>query len=641
MCGIAGFVAAEGSLPDRDVLRRMCDRIVHRGPDDYGAWFDHRAALGHRRLSIIDLAGGHQPLGNEDGAIQIVFNGEIYNYLELRRELEGQGHRFRTHSDTETLVHLYEEYGEAMTERLNGMFAFAIWDSRRQELFLARDRFGKKPLYYSCSVRGASIAFASELKALTAMPGFDRPTDGAALADFLCLGYVPDPKSIYDGVHKLAPGHSLLWRASGVSLRNYWELRFEPDRRADWKESVERIRALTVDSVVCRLMSDVPLGAFLSGGVDSSTVVAVMARHAAGRVKSFSIGFTEKAYDELDYARLLVERYRTDHHEETVTPSIHDTLGTLVEHYDEPFGDASAIPTLYLARMTRRHVTVALSGDGGDEIFGGYDRYELGILENRLRSLFPAWFRRSVIRTAGRYYPKLDFLPRPLRWKAMMNCVAQEVADAYFNSMTAFRDESLQAVLSPAMRRSLGGYDPREQFRRHFDGLGHLSVLEQMQAVDVKTYLPGGILVKVDRATMAHSLESRSPLLDYRLAEAAARLPPEYKIGAGTTKRAFKEAFASYLPPVTRFRRKMGFVVPIREWLRTSLKPTFESLVLRPEMEEYLSLGAVRRIWSQHQSGLSNHSVKLWYLLMLAGWAGRHRAGARSWFEDQRAAAAK
>ncbi len=630
MCGIAGYIAAAGAHPNHQTLITMCDRIVHRGPDDYGEFLDRRAALGHRRLSIIDLAGGHQPIGNEDGSVQAIFNGEIYNYQSLRRDLLAKGHRLATNSDTEVLVHLYEEVGERLPEYLNGMFAFAIWDARREELFLARDRLGKKPLYYSESIPGARLAFASELKALAAMPGFDRPVNERAVADFLALGYVPDPDTIYRGVEKLAPGHSLLLAAGGAKLRRYWSLQFAPDSEAGYQAKLEQLHSLVVDSVVSRLMSEVPLGAFLSGGLDSSTVVAVMAKHAPGQVKSFSIGFTNQAFDELDYARLLAARYRTEHHEEVVTPSIHEMLDTLVDQFDEPFGDPSAIPTLYLCRMTRRHVTVALSGDGGDELFGGYDRYALGLLEDRLRRMLPAPFRRTALRTAAAFWPKLDFLPRPLRWKSMMTCVSQELSDGYFTSVSAIRDGDLQSLLSPALRRALGGYNPRDRFREHFQGLEHLSPLEQMQAVDIKTYLPGDILVKVDRASMAYSLETRAPLLDYRIAELAATLPPAFKLKRGSGKRIFKQAFAGDLPQAITQRRKMGFSVPLAEWFRTSLKPLFESTVLRPDMERYLSLDRARQDWERHQRGLRDHSTRLWYMLMLACWDSRHNTPRQS-----------
>ncbi len=617
-------MSADGAAPDAALLRRMCDRIVHRGPDAYGSYTDGRCALGHRRLSIIDVSGGAQPQANEDGRLHVVFNGEIYNFGPLRDDLIRKGHRFTTHSDTEVLVHLYEEVGERLPEYLNGMFAFAIWDRAKQELFLARDRFGKKPLYYSERIAGARVAFASELKALTAMPGFDAPVDPRAVADFLAFGYVPDPGTIYGGVRKLPPAHSLLATRDGVRLRRYWELRFAPDEKTTFEDKAAEIHELAVDAVRSRLMSEVPLGAFLSGGVDSSAVVGLMSEHAGGRVKSFSIGFTNKAVDELEYARLVVERYKTEHREQVVTPSIQEMLGTLVEHYDEPFGDSSAIPTLYLCRMTRQYVTVALSGDGADELFGGYDRYQLGVLEDRLRRAFPDWFRHSAIAAAAGVWPRTDFLPRPLRFKSMLTCVSQEVADGYYTSVTAFRDGALDAILSPELRRDLAGYSPREPFRKHFHGLEHLPALEQLQAVDIKTYLPGDILVKMDRASMAYSLEARAPWLDYRLGEVAGSLPASYKVRGANGKLVFKKALSRYLPERTTNRRKQGFIVPMAEWMRTSLRPTFESVVFRPAMSELIDFGEARRLWQQHQGGLLDNSTKLWYLLMLACWRAHH-----------------
>lgn len=604
----------------------MCDRIRHRGPDAYGSYVDVRAALGHRRLSIIDLSTGGQPQANEDGTIQVIFNGEIYNYAGLREDLLAKGHRFTTHSDTEVLVHLYEEVGERLPEYLNGMFAFAIWDSRKQELFLARDRFGKKPLYYTGNIRGYRIAFASELKALTAIEEFEPAVDPRAVADFLAFGYVPDPATIYRGVYKLPPAHSLLLTANGIKVRRYWDLNFAPDATRRYEDTAEEIRQLSIDAVRCRLMSDVPLGAFLSGGVDSSAVVALMSEQT--RVRSFSIGFTDKSVDELEYARLVVERYQTEHREQIVTPSIEEMLPVLVEHYDEPFGDSSAIPTLYLCRMTRQYVTVSLSGDGADELFGGYDRYQLGVLENRLRSLFPDWFRHTALAALGKAWPRTDFLPRPLRFKSMLTCVSQEIADGYFTSVTAFRDESLEAVLAPGLRRELSGYTAREGFRKHFEGLEHLPALDQMQAVDIKTYLPGDILVKMDRASMAYSLEARAPWLDYRLGELAATLPQSFKVRGANGKLAFKSALSRYLPERTTSRRKQGFIVPMAQWMRTSLRTVFEPAVFRPEMEEILDLGETRRLWEQHQGGLHDNSTRLWYILMLACWHAHHGPGA-------------
>jgi asparagine synthase (glutamine-hydrolysing) len=623
MCGIAGYLTTDRVAPGSELIRRMCDRLKHRGPDGAGYYCSPGVALGHRRLSIIDVAGGAQPMANEDGTLQAVFNGEIYNFLELRRDLERR-HLFTTRSDTEVLIHLYEEVGERLPEFLNGMFAFAIWDIRRKELFLARDRFGKKPLYYSSGIPGTRFCFASELKALAAMPGFDPPVDPRSVADFLALSYVPDPNTIYKGVAKLPPAHSMTVTESGSRLRRYWSPDFAVDSRLGFGAAVEEIRSLAADSVKRRMISDVPLGAFLSGGVDSTAVVGVMAGLAPGKVKTFSIGFTDKRFDELHYARIAAARHSTEHHEQVVSPSIHEIFDTLINHFDEPFGDASAIPMLYLSRMTREHVTVALSGDGADELFGGYRRYFFGVLEERLRNRFPQWFRQSVIRVGARYYPKFDYLPQIFRAKTLLHNLTQEISDSYFTSMSTFRDDGLEAVLSPEIGAGLSGYSPRRNFRARFEAVRDLPPLEQMQAVDLETYLPGDILVKADRATMAYSLESRSPWLDYRLAELFGRMPSAFKLHGRAGKHIFKRAMAPYVPAPLLHRKKMGFSVPLAAWFRTSLKPAFEDSVLQPGSDCFYMPAEVRRIWREHQSGLHDHSRKLWNLLMLSVWHNVH-----------------
>ena len=621
MCGIAGYVSY-GAAPERSVVRSMCDQIIHRGPDSGGYFCDTHAGIGMRRLSIIDLHTGDQPMGNEDGSLQIVFNGEIYNYRELRAELVAKGHVFATQSDTEVIVHLYEEEGERTPERLNGMFGFAIWDSRRKELFAARDRFGKKPLYYTTAA-SADFCFGSELKALRPVAGFPDRVDLRAVADFLAFSYIPPPLTIFKDVRQLMPGESILVRRSGVKLRRYWRPTFDPGP-ADAERAAEEIRALAADAVERRMISDVPLGAFLSGGVDSSAVVAFMARKATGRVKTFSIGFSDPRFDEVQYARMVAERYQTDHRELVVTPAVEDVLGKHIEHYDEPFADSSAIPMLYLSRMTREHVTVALSGDGADEVFGGYRRYRFGVLEQQLRERFPGWFRRSAFKLGARYYPKFDYLPQIFRAKTMLRNLASEFADAYFTSVAAFpNDTNLFAMLSGDALTELGGYSPQKVFAERFQAVHELPPLQQMQAVDFDTYLPGDILVKADRATMAYSLESRSPWLDYRLAELAGKLPAGLKIHGASGKFIFKQAVRDYVPSDVITRTKMGFSVPLPSWFRTSLKPIFEAHVLTGDMEKYVNLREVNRLWAEHQSGLHNHSRKLWSLLMLASWDQR------------------
>ncbi|MBV9397662.1 MAG: asparagine synthase (glutamine-hydrolyzing) [Bryobacterales bacterium] len=612
---------------DPSLLRGMCDRLAHRGPDSYGCFAEPPVALGHRRLSIIDLSTGDQPLGNEDGSVQVIFNGEIYNYKELRQELRGKGHQFRTESDTEVLAHLYEEVGERVPEFLNGMFAFAIWDARRERLMLARDRLGKKPLYYTTAVKGFALCFASELKALTVIPGFDARVNHRAVADFLSLSYVPDPDTIYESTSKLAPASALVATRSGVRVWRYWQLRLNADRGRSLEGSMEEIRALAKDAVRRRLLSDVPLGAFLSGGVDSSAVVGLMAEQNPDPVKTFSIGFTDKRFDELEYARMSAAMHATDHREQVVSPRIEDVFDVLVEHFDEPFADSSAIPMLYVSRMAREQVTVALCGDGADEIFGGYRRYLHGVIEERLRRRFPKWFRQSAIQAAGRYYPKFDYLPQVFRAKTLLTNVADDLGNAYFTTMSAFRDAGLEAVLSSHVRRNLNGYSPRERFRGMFKDVKEYSPLEQMQWVDLQTYLPGDILVKADRATMAYSLESRSPWLDYRMAELAFGLPSDFKLHGRTGKYIFKRAVAPYVPKAVIDRKKMGFSVPLAEWFRSALKPIFRALVFKPEMEEFVASREVESIWEGHQSRLHNYDRKLWSLLMLAAWSQRHRSG--------------
>jgi asparagine synthase (glutamine-hydrolysing) len=629
MCGIAGFLTYDESPPDPTHLRRMCDAIEHRGPDAFGSYCRPGVALGHRRLSIIDVEGGAQPLGNEDGSLQIIFNGEIYNYLELRRDLVSKGHHLKTGSDTEVIIHLYEEVGTSLPEYLNGMFAFAIWDASRKELFLARDRFGKKPLYYASDLGSTRFCFASELKALATLPGFDGEVNWKSVVDFLSLSYVPEPQSIYRGIEKLPPAHSLLVTRSDYSLRRYWQPAFSPDAHLHFESAVQQVHELAIDCVKRRMIADVPLGAFLSGGVDSATAVGIMAGAATGPVKTFSIGFSDKRFDELEYARAVARRYATDHAEEVVTPSIHEMLGTLVRHFDEPFADSSAVPTLYLARMTRRHVTVALCGDGADELFAGYRRHRHAVAEERVRSLVPGWFRHSVFGLAGEYYPKFDYLPRIFRAKTVLSNLSRELADAYFTSRSTFRDTGLVNLLSDEARQAVGDYSPRADFTRRFAKYKHLGPLEQLQAVDLETWLPGDILVKADRATMAYSLEGRSPWLDYRLAELAFRLPPSFKLYKGIGKYILKIMARAYVPDDLLWRPKMGFSVPLASWFRTSLRAGFETLVLSPDMEQYLALGEVRRLWQEHQSGEFNHDQKLWALLMFACWDVYQRRGSR------------
>jgi asparagine synthase (glutamine-hydrolysing) len=628
MCGIAGYLQWKGLDPGVAPLAAMCDAIRHRGPDGHGQYVDNYVALGHRRLSIIDLAGGAQPLANEDGSVQVVFNGEIYNFLELRRELIHQGHRFRTQSDTEVLVHLYEEKGDRLPEYLNGMFAFAIWDARQKKLLLARDRFGEKPLYYSTAAGGFDFSFASEMKAMATLPGFSKQVRGESVADYLSYGYIPDPYTIYEGVRRLRPAHRLIVTPSGIREERYWTPPFRSERQIPLEDAVAQIREIASDAVRRRLVSDVPLGAFLSGGIDSSAVVALMSQAASDPARTFSIGFTSREFDEVRYASLVAERYQTQHYEQIVSPSIGEMLGVAVEHFDEPFADGSAIPTLYVSRLTRQHVTVALSGDGADELFGGYRRYWHGVAESKVRQMMPEWFRATVFRSGANLYPALNFAPRAFRARTVLRNISASLADAYFNAVTCFRDASLDRILAPELRRRLDGYSPRADWARRFEGVSHLSPLQQMQSVDFETYLPADILVKVDRATMAYSLESRAPWLDHRLAELACGMPQSMHVSLSGGKLAFKRAMRDLLPEQILSRSKMGFAVPLHRWFQTTLRQPFEAMVFRPEIEQYVDLVEVRRLWAEQSSGRGRHEQKLWSLFMLANWEAVHCGGA-------------
>jgi asparagine synthase (glutamine-hydrolysing) len=623
MCGIAGYLRSDHAAQQREFLRPMCDRLIHRGPDGYGEFFDPDIALGHRRLSVIDLACGAQPLGNEDGTIQVIFNGEIYNHKELRRGLTERGHCLRTASDTEVLVHLYEEYGESMPEQLNGMFAFALWDQPRKRLFLARDRFGEKPLYVSTCLPGFRVCFASELKALMLLPGVDRSVRPAAVPEFLSSGYIADPATIYRQIERLAPGTSMTVDWNDIRLRRYWAPSFRVTPGRHFSKCAEEVSEIAVEAVRSRLMSDVPLGAFLSGGLDSSAVVAGMSEVVSEPVRTFSIGFDSPEFDERGYARLVAERCRTTHREFVVASGVSAMVDLVVEQFDEPFGDSSAIPTLYLAQLARQDVTVALSGDGADEVFGGYARYG-HVIASSLRDLLPVRFQRLNPATAWCF----DNLPQLFTSVQAMRKLNRSIVEHYFHWISATDEDGLNRLLAPDLLAGLSGYTPKaalaERFARHSD----LPLLQQMQAVDMETYLPGDILVKMDRATMAFSLESRAPWLDHRLAEYAGTLPQEFKMKRGVGKRILRRAFFSRLPAVTLSRPKMGFGPPLAEWLRTSLKGMFEEYVFRPGMAQYLNLATVMQLWQEHQSGANDYRIWiLWNILILARWHARYQAG--------------
>ncbi|HTP45705.1 MAG TPA: XrtA/PEP-CTERM system amidotransferase [Casimicrobiaceae bacterium] len=620
MCGIAGIFDVTGKRPvSRDLVTRMNDSQLHRGPDEFGFHFEPGLGLGHRRLSIIDLSTGQQPLYNEDGSVVIVYNGEVYNYRELIPELSGLGHSFRTKSDTEVIVHAWEQWGEDCVQRLRGMFAFALWDRNRETLFLARDRLGVKPLHYA-SLGDGTLAFGSELKSLVLHPAFNREIEPRAVEDYLAYGYVPEPSSIFRQALKLPPGCTLSVKR-GAALpqpREYWDVPFKPGSaltlQAAQDELIERLR----EAVRIRLVSEVPLGAFLSGGVDSSAVVAMMAGCSTDPVNTCSISFGDPAFNEAAYARDVAERYRTRHFVERVDTDDFDLLDTLAEIYDEPFADSSAIPTFRLCQLARKHVTVALSGDGGDENFAGYRRYRWHVYEERVRSALPPALRAPVFGLLGDIYPKADWAPKALRAKSTLEALARNSVEGYFHSVSVMGDGQRQKLVSDSFRRDLQGYRAIEVLRRHAERAPKGEPLSLVQYLDMKTYLVGDILTKVDRASMAHSLEVREPLLDHPLMEWLSGLPPGLKLRGREGKYLFKRALEPYLPQEILYRPKMGFSVPLAGWFRGPLRQQVRDAVLGPVMTDsgYFNPRFLREMVDEHQSGARDYSVSLWSLLM-------------------------
>jgi asparagine synthase (glutamine-hydrolysing) len=598
------------------MLKNMADRLHHRGPDDEGFYACGEIGLAHRRLSIIDLEGGHQPLANEDETVWIVFNGEIYNFEELNRRFLTTGHNFRTRSDTETIVHLYEELGEGCFAELRGMFAIALWDGRRKRLLLARDRIGKKPLFYSWD--GRRMVFASEIKAMWPAGGLSDEVDLTAVSDYFSYAYVPAPKTIYRDIRKLQPGHYLVADRSGIREVPYWDIQFQERPQVSPQEWCEVFLQEYRTAVKSRLISDVPLGAFLSGGVDSSSVVALM-NEFQPPVTTCSIGFAEETYDEAADAREFAASLGARHFEQIVRPHAIDLLPKLAWHYDEPFADSSAIPTYYVSQVARQHVTVALSGDGGDENFAGYRRYKMAMREDQLRSYLPPGIRRSVFGPLGALYPKMDWAPRIFRAKSTFQSLAHSPIDGYFHGVSCCPPGLKEQLLSGDARAHLRDYDSADILRWYYDHAPTADPLSRIQYVDMKTYLADDILVKVDRASMANSLEVRCPLLDHRLMELVAQIPSGLKLHKGQGKYIFKKALEGILPAPILTRSKKGFAVPVAEWLRAELKG-FAYGALFSRKEELLNTRFLLRCWNQHQRGQRDWSGLLWSVLMYKTW---------------------
>lgn len=615
MCGIAGKYNLDGVPVDAGLLRRMASTIHHRGPDDEGVYVHGAFGMTMRRLSIIDLGGGHQPLSNEDGSIWITFNGEIYNYLELRDELLARGHRFKTATDTEVVVHLYEELGEKCVERLRGMFAFAIWDENARTLLLARDRLGEKPLFYAL-LPGRSLLFASELKAILQDGTVERTLDREALDQYLSLHFIPAPASIFKQTRKLPAGHVLICSPRGTTISQYWDVPLHPVE-ATRREVVARFEEILADAVRIRLRSDVPFGAFLSGGVDSSTVVATMAGLVSRPVVTASIGFDEEGYSELPYARLAARHIGTEHHERVVTAPSPELIETIVWHLDEPFADSSAIPTYFVSGAARQHVKVALSGDGGDELFAGYSRHRLERIEHALRRATGGLGRRVLAGAAA-------WLPRRTKGRnSLLGLVlpAEEACARKFYFTTEV--PRLKADLySPCFLAEAARFDPLEPFRRAYSKAATTDPLTRILYVDLKTYLADDILVKVDRMSMAHSLEVRAPLLDHQFVEFVATLPPRWKLDGATTKVLLRAALDGRVPRAAFDRPKHGFISPIGRWLRGELAGYVEEMICSRRAAErgYFDPGAVRRLWTDHREGRGNFEHHVWMLLALEIW---------------------
>ena len=608
MCGIAGiFATAAADVVDEALVRRMTDRIAHRGPDGSGVRIGKGYGLGHRRLAIVDVATGQQPMN--DGALWVTFNGEIYNHEELRRELERGGVVFRTRSDTEVLLHGYRAWGTGLASRLRGMFALAIVDEAKHELYAARDRLGKKPFHWT--MQGGRFLFASELKALHEC-GIDRTLRTDAIAQFFALRYVPDPLTVFANVHKLPPAHWCLVRGGAIEMQRYWRLVFAPDESRSREAHAERVLASLDEAVRIRLMGEVPLAPFLSGGVDSYSIVDSMTRTLGRSVEACTIGFTDPAFDERPAARESAAACGARLHEEVLSPRDLLDLDWLADTFDEPFSDSSAVPTYHVSRLARRHVTVALSGDGGDEAFGGYRRYLFDVRENATRRFLP----RGLWRTLGALYPKADWLPRPLRARRTLQNLGNDPATAYARSVSAHLREEVFAVLRPEHHAAAG--DPHAPVIRAYEAADAAAPLHRAVLADLATWLPGDILVKADRASMAVALELRAPYLDHPLLEGAATIPASWHFANGRTKSFLRSCLAQRLLPAALARQKTGFSVPLRAWCRGPIGDAVEGVLGERRLLEWIDPDVVRKLLQRHRQGIGDHAEMLWAVLVFA-----------------------
>ena len=636
MCGIAGFVTKNYEQLNEQALVEMGNAIAHRGPDAHGEYLDETIGLCHRRLSILDLSdAGKQPMFSDDNSIVIVFNGEIYNFLELKEELVKQGVSFRSGTDTEVIIRLYEKYGTDCLNMLNGMFAFALWDTNTKKLLIARDRLGKKPLYYyteaaeSQSSEGknsfAKLAFASEIKALLTLPDVKKEIRLDAVHDFFAYQYIPDPKSIFQHVHKLPPAHYMVIENNQFSIHKYWDLSFAKTNEDSEKENVERLRHLISETTKRRMISDVPLGAFLSGGVDSSGVVATMSSLSDTPVKTCTIAFDNKKYNEAEFAKSVAEQYKTDHHELLVHQNVADTLENIVSYFDEPFADPSLVPTFFVSELARQKVTVAIAGDGGDEVFAGYEKYAIDHIENQLRGRFPMWMRKSIFPHLANILGAINF-PIFQRAKSLLNSLSLSPEMGFYITNSFINDADWQKLVKDDVRESLGNYHPSSFTLEKYheaDGKDHLS---KILYTDMKSYLTGGILVKVDRMSMANSLEVRAPILDKEIIEFSATLPSTLKFRNKEKKYILKEAFKPFLTDDILYRKKMGFSVPLAQWFRVEIKDIAQRFLVDEVegLKAIFDIGQVKHFWLEHQKGSKDHSTILWSMLMYEMWWQRY-----------------
>ncbi len=618
MCGIAGFTHFQSDVGDLSTLEKMGNAIFHRGPDAGDSFFAQGIALTHRRLSIIDLSeAGIQPM--HYGDLVIVFNGEIYNYPQLKQQLLELGHAFKSNTDTEILLALYQEYGTDMLAKINGMFAFALWDKKQQTLFIARDRLGKKPLYYT--LHQGELCFASELKALLKINNLKKDVRDEAIYDFMAYQYVPDPKTIFNDIYKLEPGHYLLFDGKQLQNKQYWDISFKGTTAIDEQQSQRLLKESLQRATAQRLMSDVPLGAFLSGGIDSSAVVSLMQSQQVEPVTTCSIGFKQKQFNETEFAVQVATHCQTNHVCYQASNRIADDLQNIAHFFDEPFADPSLLPTYYVANLARQKVTVALAGDGGDEMLAGYEKYRIDAIEGKIRDKIPASLRRPVFTPLASLFSKL---PGKISKKAATLChsIQNDPADAFYQSNAQITDQQWQVLANDRLKEALGSYHPKTLTRQAYYSSDAPDHLGKILYTDIKTYLPGDILVKVDRMSMANSLEVRAPMLDYQFAELCASLPSELKLRNMEKKYILKQTFKDDLPPGILNRKKMGFSPPLSDWLKDDLFELAKAKLLDSKngICSYFNQQAIHHFWQQHQSNKADHSSLLWSLLMFQLW---------------------